>query len=85
MATDSVRLRQSKHVFNREGNINNLISALPRHALYCVWITTGDPRRPLECAWIDPEFRSFQFMDIQQTTETDPKPRRRLFAKAASG
>lgn len=62
---------------------NNLISALPRHALYCVWITTGDPRRPLECAWIDPEFRSFQFMDIQQTTETDPKPRRR-FPKAAS-
>jgi hypothetical protein len=55
---------------------NNFIPALPRHALYCVWITTGDSRRPLECVWIDPEFRSFQFMDIQQTIETGAKAMR---------
>src|ERR1700693_3942113 len=55
---------------------NNFIPALPRHALYCVWITTGDSSRPLECVWIDPEFRSFQFMDIQQTTETGAKAMR---------
>ncbi len=52
---------------------NNFIPTLPRHTLYCVWITTGCPRRPLECIWIDPEFRSFQLMDGQQMTTADGK------------
>jgi Ca-activated chloride channel family protein len=52
---------------------NNFIPTLPRHTLYCVWIATGDPRRPLECIWIDPEFRSFHLMDSQQMTTPDGK------------
>jgi Ca-activated chloride channel homolog len=52
---------------------NNFIATLPRHTLYCVWITTGDPRRPLKCIWIDPEFRSFRLMDRQQMTTAGAK------------
>jgi hypothetical protein len=55
---------------------NNFIPTLPRHTLYCVWIRTGDLSRPLECVWIDPEFRSFQITDIEQTAETNTKAMR---------
>jgi Ca-activated chloride channel family protein len=65
--------------------MSNFIPTLPRHTLYCVWVTTGDPRRPLECIWIDPEFRSFQLMDVEQTTPTSAKTMRGSGAKALAG
>jgi hypothetical protein len=61
---------------------NNFIPTLPRHTLYCVWIMTGDSRRPLECVWIDPEFRSFQFTNTQQTIATRATTTQRSRAKA---
>jgi len=61
---------------------NNFIPALPRHALYCVWIMTGDSRRPLKCVWIDPEFRSFQLTNTQQTIATSATTTQRSRAKA---
>jgi hypothetical protein len=42
---------------------NTFIPTLGRQPLYCVWIKTGNPSRPLACVWIDPQFRSFQFSD----------------------
>jgi hypothetical protein len=33
-------------------------SAVLHQGLYCVWIATGNPRRPFACVWIDPETRS---------------------------
>jgi hypothetical protein len=33
-------------------------------SLYCVWINTGNPRRPLECFWIDSEMRGFQDVSL---------------------
>ena len=63
---------------------STFIPTLPRHTPYCMWIRTGDPRRPLECIWIDPEFRSFQFMDIQQTTATSTNTMRGSSVKALS-
>jgi hypothetical protein len=51
---------------------NNFIPTIPRHPLYCVWITTDDANRPLECIWIDPQFRSlrvdFGFTQRESTT-----------------
>jgi len=38
---------------------NTFIPTLSRNPLYCVWIETGNPARPLDRVWIDPEFRSF--------------------------
>jgi hypothetical protein len=38
---------------------NTFIPTLRRNPLYCVWIETGNPARPLDCVWIDPELRSF--------------------------
>jgi hypothetical protein len=38
---------------------NKFIPTLSRNPLYCVWIKTGNPARPLDRVWIDPEFRSF--------------------------
>jgi hypothetical protein len=38
---------------------NTFIPTLSRNPLYCVWIETGNPARPLDCVWIDPELRSF--------------------------
>src|SRR5580704_17956721 len=38
---------------------NTFIPTLSRYPLYCVWIKTGNPARPLDCVWIDPELRSF--------------------------
>jgi hypothetical protein len=29
-----------------------------RATLSCVWIATGNPRRPLECVWIDSDVRA---------------------------
>jgi hypothetical protein len=39
---------------------NKFIPTERLHSLYCIWIKTGNPRRPLECLWIDLEMRSFQ-------------------------
>jgi hypothetical protein len=39
---------------------NKFISMERLQSLYCIWIETGNPRRPLECLWIDLEIRSFQ-------------------------
>jgi hypothetical protein len=44
------------------------ISTLPREGLYCVWVATGDPRRPLACIWIDPQMRSYQFESVRSTS-----------------
>jgi hypothetical protein len=38
---------------------NTFIPTLGRNPLYCVWIETGNPARPLDRIWIDPELRSF--------------------------
>jgi hypothetical protein len=38
---------------------NTFIPTLNRNPLYCVWIETGNPARPLDRVWIDPELRSF--------------------------
>jgi hypothetical protein len=48
---------------------NIFIPTLRPQPLYCVWIKTGNPRRPLECVWIDPQLRSFQSSDISETAE----------------
>jgi len=48
---------------------NTFIPTLSPQPLYCVWIKTGNPRRPLECVWIDPQLRSFQSPDTAETTE----------------
>jgi len=34
------------------------IPTLGRNPLYCVWIQTGDSRRPLTRVWVDPEHRT---------------------------
>ena len=39
---------------------NKFIPMKRVQSLYCVWIKTGNPRRPLQCLWIDLEMRSFQ-------------------------
>jgi hypothetical protein len=39
---------------------NTFIPTLSPQPLYCVWIKTGNPSRPLECVWIDPQLRSFE-------------------------
>jgi hypothetical protein len=39
---------------------NTFIPTLGRHPLYCVWITTGNPSRPLACVWIDPDCAIFR-------------------------
>jgi hypothetical protein len=33
-------------------------------SLYCIWTKTGNPRRPLDCIWIDLEMRSFQHLSL---------------------
>jgi Carboxypeptidase regulatory-like domain len=43
---------------------NTFIPTLSRQPLYCVWIETGNPSRPLDRVWIDPELRSFVHMEI---------------------
>src|ERR1700680_1576071 len=48
---------------------NTFIPTLSPQPLYCVWVKTGNPSRPLECVWIDPQLRSFQSFDIEGTTE----------------
>jgi hypothetical protein len=42
---------------------NTFIPTLGRQPLYCVWIKTGNPSRPLACVCIDPQVGSFQFSD----------------------
>src|ERR1700724_939831 len=43
---------------------NTFIPTLSRQPLYCVWIETGNPARPLDRVWIDPELRSFVNVEI---------------------
>ena len=43
---------------------NTFIPALSRQPLYCVWIETGNPARPLDRVWIDPELRSFVNVEL---------------------
>jgi hypothetical protein len=56
---------------------NTFIPTLSRNPLYCVWIETGNPARPLDCAWIDPELRSFVNVEtassIRATNESEPE------------
>jgi len=39
-----------------------------RLGLYCVWIETGNPRCPLACVWIDPEFRNIRIAEETSLT-----------------
>ena len=43
---------------------NTFIPTLSRQPLYCVWIRTGNPEHPLDRVWIDPELRSFQYLNV---------------------
>lgn len=56
---------------------NTFIPTLSRNPLYCVWIETGNPARPLDCVWIDPELRSFVNVEtassIRATNESEPE------------
>jgi hypothetical protein len=59
---------------------NTFIPTLSRNPLYCVWIETGNPARPLDRVWIDPELRSF--VDVEKAApihttndECDPEAR----------
>jgi hypothetical protein len=45
------------------------ISNFPHLGLYCVWIKTGNPRRPLACIWIDPETRTSGLEYIRRPSE----------------
>jgi len=45
------------------------ISNFPHLGLYCVWIKTGNPRRPLACIWIDPETRTSGLQYVRQPSE----------------
>jgi hypothetical protein len=51
---------------------NIFIPTLGRQPLYCVWIKTENPSRPIACVWIDPQLRSFQFSDseVERTSAT---------------
>jgi hypothetical protein len=49
---------------------NTSIPTLGRHPLYCFWIETGNPAQPLDRVWVDPEFRSFQFLDVEIAAPT---------------
>jgi len=49
---------------------NTFIPTLSPQPLYCVWIKTGNPSRPLECVWIDPQLRSYQSYRGQNTMQT---------------
>jgi len=40
--------------------------------LSCVWIETGNPRRPLASVWIDEAMRSFS--DPEGSTDHEPWP-----------
>ena len=61
---------------------NTFIPTLGRHPLYCVWIATGNPSRPLACVWIDPELRTFQVPDTGRTAAAREEsfPEKVLFA-----
>ena len=52
---------------------STFIPTLGRHPLYCVWLETGNPSRPLACVWIDPELRTFQFPDVESVASTREK------------
>jgi hypothetical protein len=45
------------------------ISDFSHLGLYCVWIKTGNPRRPLACIWIDPETRTSGLQYVRQPSE----------------
>lgn len=49
---------------------NAFIPTLNRQPLYCVWIKTGNPSRPLACVWIDPQLRSFQLPNTGSAAPT---------------
>jgi hypothetical protein len=56
---------------------NTFIPTLSRNPLYCVWIETGNPARPLDRVWIDPELRSFVDVEIAapiQATNDECEP-----------
>jgi len=71
---------------------NTFIPTLNRNPLYCVWIETGNPARPLDRVWIDPELRSFvdvetaapiHWTNDESETEAlaEPLPAKGLFAE----
>jgi hypothetical protein len=71
---------------------NTFIPTLSRQPLYCVWIETGNPARPLDRVWIDPELRSFVNVEIAAPNRTtndesetealaEPLPAKSLFAE----
>src|ERR1700731_4050742 len=43
---------------------NTFIPTLSRQPLYSVWIRTGNPEHPLDRVWIDPELRSFHYLNV---------------------
>jgi hypothetical protein len=51
--------KQDTCLYREEAMTNTFIPTLSRNPLYCVWIETGNPARPLDRVWIDPELRSF--------------------------
>jgi hypothetical protein len=53
---------------------NIFIPALGRQPLYCVWIKTGNPSRPLACVWIDPLLRGFQLSDAERKIPSPVRP-----------
>jgi hypothetical protein len=70
---------------------NTFIPTLSHHPLYCVWIETGNPGRPLDRVWIDPELRSFVDAEIaapiretnnqcEPEAPAEPVPKKGLFA-----
>jgi hypothetical protein len=54
---------------------NKSIPTLSRDPLYCVWINTGNPSRPLTGVWIDPQLRSFQFPVPAIEATSNPRTR----------
>ena len=43
------------------------ITTIRHEGLYCVWVLTANPRQPLACIWIDPQFRSGGLATVEQT------------------
>lgn len=74
MATDNIRLRQKETCLQPGGKDDEQLHPddASSHAVLHV-ITTGDTRRPLDCIWLAPQFRSLQVMSIEQTTTTGAK------------
>lgn len=54
-------------------NLSRTASVIVRsnHQLSCVWIETGNPRRPLARVWIDSKMRAFREAQDSSSVELD--------------